>query len=155
VGGAKFISSPPRRYRGTAMLGSHRERNPSRSENWHRRTTIYIPLPRCAISSSPSHPHEIPRNSVAGDWRWRPRALRDKLYQHTAAAPAATNLHEYTSSSSRPRNFRRYGREGGKYIKCIKYGSNQTPRSLRVMGCRVSRYEYNVRRYSNNRDSRC
>lgn len=26
-----------------AMLGSHRERNPSRSENWHRRTMRYTP----------------------------------------------------------------------------------------------------------------
>lgn len=121
-----FHSLPLGAIEAGAMLGSHRERNPSRSENWHRRMTIYIPLlllpllprhiPSLSFSlflfllrfSSP----RIPRNSAAGDWRWRPRALRDKLHQHTPARTnAPTNPHEYTSSSSRPRNFRRYGRE--------------------------------------------
>lgn len=85
------------------MLGSHRERNPSRSENWHRRTTIYTPSalppgPRARVR--PLLPPRIPRNSAAGDWRWRPRALRDKPDQHQRAEPdnpRRTN----TSSSSR------------------------------------------------------
>ena len=85
----------------SAMLGSHRERNPSRSENWHRRTTIYILLPRRVISSSSSHPSRIPRNSAAGDWRWRPRALRDKPHQHTGAhqrQPTPTNIPRHRRS---------------------------------------------------------
>lgn len=71
-----------------AMLGSHRERNPSRSENWHRRTTRYTPA---LLRRQP--PSRIPRNSAAaGDWRWRPRALRDKRHQHIAPPTAQLTL---------------------------------------------------------------
>lgn len=94
------------------MLGSHRERNPSRSENWHRRTTIYIPFARATPFS------RIPRNSAAGDWRWRPRALRDKPtrhhYHHRRHRGATNPLTNTSSPSPRPRNFRWYERgEGG------------------------------------------
>lgn len=89
-----FIPPPLGAIEAGAMLGSHRERNPSRSENWHHRTTIYIPLaPRHILLSVP--PPRIPRNSAAGDWRWRPRALRDKPHQHTAVhrrQPTPTNI---------------------------------------------------------------
>lgn len=109
-----FIPPPLGAIEAGAMLGSHRERNPSRSENWHRRTTIYIPLfpplaaaRRILLPVPPTSPARIPRNSAAGDWRWRPRALRDKPHQHTAAHQRGSQPPtKYTSSSSRPRNFR-------------------------------------------------
>lgn len=71
----------------------------------------------------PPSPSRIPRNSAAaGDWRWRPRALRDKRHQHTAPSTAQpTLLTNTSSSSSRCGKFRRWR---GSYIKCIKYGSN-------------------------------
>lgn len=123
----------------------------------------YTSPSRRGISSSPSHPPRIPRNSAAGDWRWRPRALRDKPHQHTPPCTSGnqtTNPHEYTSSSWRPRNFRRYGREGagrrgGGYIKCIKYGSDSPRPLLRrwIVGVVLVYLEHNVRGYSNNRNS--
>lgn len=158
-------SSPRGAIEAGAMLGSHRERNPSRSENWHHRTTIYIPLPpRHILLSVP--PPRIPRNSAAGDWRWRPRALRDKPHQHTA-------VHQRQPDSQPPRIYlviveaqklseiraRRAGGRGGGYIKCIKYGSDSPP-PRPLCGDGSSRLyssilidEYNVRGYSNNRDS--
>ena len=137
------------------MLGSHRERNPSRSENWHRRTTIYILLPRRVISSSSSHPSRIPRNSAAGDWRWRPRALRDKPHQHTGAhqrQPTPTNIPRHRRS---PETFgdtgeKVIGQEEG--VSSVSSTEATLSRPLRAMARRVSRYECDVRRYSNNRD---
>jgi len=66
---------------------------------------IYASLPP-SLSSCASQPR-IPRNSAAGDWRWRPRALRDKPRQHTPRNQTTPFTPTNTSSSSsRPRNFR-------------------------------------------------
>lgn len=67
--------------------------------------------------SPASSPSRIPRNSAAGDWRWRPRALRDKPtrhhYHHHHHHSATNPLTNTSSPSSRPRNFRWYEREEG------------------------------------------
>lgn len=76
-GGRNSFRPRARAIEAGVMLGSHRERNPSRSENWHRRTTIYTPSalppgPRARVR--PCFPREflgIPRLVTGGGDRVR------------------------------------------------------------------------------------
>jgi len=85
-------SIPPGAIEAGAMLGSHRERNPSRSENWHRRTTRYTPPLSPFLHLFPAAPASrefrgIPRLVTGGGDRVRfaispantPRATRQPL----------------------------------------------------------------------------
>lgn len=102
-GRTKFISPPSARYRGRCDARfppgkksiAIRKLAPPNDDIHPLRSTSRSPR-ACA----PLPPPRIPRNSAAGDWRWRPRALRDKPDQHQRAEPdnpRRTN----TSSSSR------------------------------------------------------
>lgn len=79
----------------------------------------YTSLPRPRAPASPSR---IPRNSAAGDWRWRPRALRDKPirhhyhhhthhHHHHGAQPNPLRIHRRHPRG--PETFGCRGREGG------------------------------------------
>lgn len=78
-----------------------------------------------SLSPAPT-PSRIPRNSAAGDWRWRPRALRDKPtrhhHHHLTAQPTP---YEYIVAIVEAQKLSEVrGRRRG---KCIKYGYKSPP----------------------------